>query len=78
VTVGDGAIIATNATVTKDVPPYSIVGGNPAKIIRKRFSEEQVAFLLKLQWWNWPIEKITKNVQLLTAGTVEVLDNLDL
>ncbi len=77
VTIGDGAIIATNSTVTKDVPPYTIVGGNPAKTIRKRFSEEQILFLLKLEWWNWPLEKITKNVQLLTAGSLEALENID-
>ena len=66
VTIGDGAIIATNATVVKDVEPYSIVGGNPAKEIKKRFSDEKIAQLLKLKWWNWDIEKITKNVQHLT------------
>ena len=66
VTIGDGAIIATNATVVKDVEPYSIVGGNPAKEIKKRFSDEKIAQLLKLKWWNWDIEKITKNVQNLT------------
>ncbi|MDD7913697.1 CatB-related O-acetyltransferase [Polaribacter ponticola] len=66
VTIGDGAIIATNATVVKDVPPYTIVGGNPAKEIKKRFSDEKIAQLLKLKWWNWDIEKITKNVQHLT------------
>ncbi len=67
VTIGDGAIIATNATVVKDVEPYSIVGGNPAKEIKKRFSDEKIAQLLKLKWWNWDIEKITKNVQNLTG-----------
>jgi virginiamycin A acetyltransferase len=63
VTIGDGAIIATNATVTKDVAPYTIVGGNPAKEIKKRFSENVIAKLLDLKWWNWDIEKITKNIQ---------------
>ena len=67
VTIGNGAIIATNATVVKDVEPYSIVGGNPAKEIKKRFSDEKIAQLLKLKWWNWDIEKITKNVQNLTG-----------
>lgn len=62
VTIGDGAIIATRAVVTKDVAPYEIVGGNPAKSIRKRFDEETINFLLALQWWNWPIEKIGKHV----------------
>ncbi|MEQ8713337.1 MAG: CatB-related O-acetyltransferase [Cyclobacteriaceae bacterium] len=73
VNIGDGAIIASNATVSKDVPPYTIVGGNPAKEIRRRFPEEQVAQLLKLKWWNWPIEQITRNVQHLTGDRLEEL-----
>ena len=71
VTIGDGAIIATNATVTRDVAPYTIFGGNPAKEIRKRFSEDVIAKLLALKWWNWDIEKITKNVQHLTDNKIE-------
>lgn len=66
VTIGDGAIIGNNALVTKDVEPYSIVGGNPAKLIRKRFSEEKIKQLLEIQWWNWEIEKITQNLDFLT------------
>ncbi|MFY7697299.1 MAG: CatB-related O-acetyltransferase [Legionella sp.] len=62
VTIGDGAIIGTRALVTKDVAPYEIVGGNPAQVIRKRFDEETIDFLLKLQWWNWPIEQIQAHV----------------
>ncbi len=73
VTIGDGAIIAANTTVVKNVEPYTIVGGNPAKIIRKRFSETHIKLLLEIQWWNWSIEKITENVQLLTSTTVEDL-----
>lgn len=76
VTIGDGAIIATNATVVKDVAPYSIVGGNPAKEIKKRFSEEVIEQLLEIQWWNWDIEKITKNVQLLTSNSVSKLQEV--
>lgn len=72
VTIGDGAIIATNATVTKDVAPYTIVGGNPAKEIRKRFDEDTVKKLLEMQWWNWDTSKITKNVQLLTGAYLNV------
>jgi virginiamycin A acetyltransferase len=74
VTIGDGAIIASNATVTKNVAPYTIVGGNPAKEIKKRFSNEQIETLLKLQWWNWPIEKITENVQNLTGEDFNIFD----
>lgn len=61
VVVGDGAIIATQSVVTKDVPPYSIVAGVPAKIIRNRFSPEKVELLLKLEWWSWPISTIQKH-----------------
>jgi len=71
VTIGDGAIIATNATVIKNVAPYTIVGGNPAKEIKKRFPKEVITKLLELQWWNWDIEKITKNIQNLTDKEIE-------
>lgn len=74
VTVGDGAIIATNSTVVKDVAPYTIVGGNPATAIRKRFSDDVIRKLLKLQWWDWEIEKITENLQYLTAMDIEKLE----
>ncbi len=73
VTVGDGAIIAANATVVKDVEPYSIVGGNPAKEIKKRFSEETISKLLELEWWNWDIEKITKNIHNLVDNQIDKL-----
>jgi virginiamycin A acetyltransferase len=73
--IGDGAIVATNSTVTKDVEPYSIVGGNPAKEIKKRFPDEQIKKLLELKWWNWDIKKITKNVQHLTGENIENLEN---
>lgn len=74
VTIGDGAIIATNSTVIKDVEPYSIVGGNPAIEIKKRFSTEVIERLLKLKWWEWDIEKITKNIQNLTNTNIEKLE----
>lgn len=73
VTVGDGAIIATNATVTKDVPPYAVVGGNPAKVIKLRFTEAEITRLLALQWWDWPLEKITANLPALTGKTIDAL-----
>lgn len=73
VTVGDGAIIATNATVVKDVPAYTIVGGNPAKEIKKRFDEATVKKLLELKWWNWSIEKITENLHNLTNNNFNKL-----
>ena len=71
VTIGDGAIIATNSTVIHDVAPYSIVGGNPAREVKKRFSDEEISKLLELKWWNWDIEKITKNIQHLTDNKIE-------
>ena len=73
VTIGDGAIIAANATVIKDVEPYTVVGGNPAKDIKKRFGKEQISKLLKIKWWDWDIERITENVRNLTNGDIEKL-----
>lgn len=70
ITIGDGAVIATKSVVTKDVAPYAIVGGNPAKEIRKRFADQEIDELLKLAWWNWPIEKITSCVQDLTGKSI--------
>ena len=73
VKIGDGAIIATNATVTKDVEPYTIVGGNPAQLIRKRFSEDKIKKLLILKWWDKDIDWITQNVQKLTGESIDEL-----
>ncbi|MCE1197535.1 MAG: CatB-related O-acetyltransferase [Marinilabiliales bacterium] len=73
VTIGDGAIIAANATVVRDVKPYTVVGGNPAAEIRCRFPEATIQKLLELQWWNWDIEKITRNVPFLTGNDLDQL-----
>ena len=62
--IGDGAIVAAGSVVTKDVPPYAIVGGAPAKIIKYRFSEEMIKRLLEIKWWNLPDEKITEVINL--------------
>lgn len=66
--VGDGAIIGANSVVSKDVPPYAVVGGNPIRVIRKRFDDETIAFLLKLKWWDWSAEKIFSNLDALCSG----------
>lgn len=71
--IGDGAVIAARAVVTKDVPPYTIVGGTPAKKIRMRFEEEIIAKLQQIQWWNWPVEKIRQSLPYIMNGTVDRL-----
>ena len=73
VKIGDGAIIAANSTVVKDVDAYSIVGGNPGKQIKKRFPDKTINKLLELKWWDWSIEKITENIQNLTDSKIENL-----
>ena len=73
VRIGHGAVIGSRALVTKDVEPYTIVGGNPAKPIRKRFSDEEIGRLLELAWWDWPLEKIREALPFLCAGDVGAL-----
>ena len=76
VNIGNGSIIASRSVVVNNVEPYSIVGGNPAKIIRKRFSDEVINLLENIKWWNWPIEKITENLEILTNANVENLNKV--
>ena len=77
VNIGDGAIIAAKSVVTKDVEAYTIVGGNPAKLIRKRFSDEVIHLLLELKWWDWTIEKITNNISILSSNNIEKIKQLN-
>ena len=73
VKIGDGAVIGARAVVTKDVEPYSIVGGVPAKEIRKRFAPDIIEKLKTLQWWNWPVERIKESIYLIQSGDIEAL-----
>ncbi|WP_449758636.1 Vat family streptogramin A O-acetyltransferase [Erwinia persicina] len=76
VTIGNGAIISSRSVVVSDVPAYSIVGGNPAKVIRQRFSDEVIAELENIAWWDWPPEKITQNLAAITSGDIARLKAL--
>jgi len=74
--IGDGAIIGANSVVSKDVPPYHIVGGNPIKPIRKRFDDETIEYLLRLKWWDWPPEKIFGCLDILCSGDLKRIKEL--
>lgn len=71
--IGNGAIISSRSVVTSDVPAYSIVGGNPARVIRQRFNDETISTLEKLAWWDWPVEKITQNLPAIISADLEAL-----
>lgn len=76
VTIGDGAIIGSRSIVTKDVSPYAIVGGSPAKIIRIRYTASEIACLQELKWWDWTKDKIKKNISILQSGDMKRLQKL--
>lgn len=75
VTIGDGAVIGARAVVAKDVRPYEIVGGNPARHIRYRFSDTQIQKLLAIKWWEWPIDKIEANFDLIMSDDIDAFIN---
>jgi virginiamycin A acetyltransferase len=73
VKIGDGAIIGAKSVVTKTVDPYTVVGGNPAKVIKKRFNDSVIEVLSDIQWWNWSVEKIEENINIITGNDLDAL-----
>lgn len=73
ITIGDGAIVAAKAVVAADVRPYAVVAGNPAREVRRRFDDAVVAELLRLRWWDWPVERITAHLEAITGADLDAL-----
>jgi virginiamycin A acetyltransferase len=73
VRIGNGAIVASRSVVVSDVEPYTIVGGNPARSIKRRFSDEVIIELQQLGWWNWPVEQITQSLEFIVSGDIKAL-----
>jgi virginiamycin A acetyltransferase len=74
VSIGHGAIVAARSVVASDVPPYAIVGGNPARTLRMRFDEKTIARLLGIAWWDWPVDKISRNLDAIRGGDLDRLE----
>lgn len=74
ITIGDGAIVAAKSVVTHDVPPYAIVAGNAAKVVKRRFDEKTIKRLLAIAWWDWPTDKITRNIDAIRGGDIKALE----
>ena len=74
VRIGSGAIIASGSAVVDDVPDYGIVGGNPARLIRRRHSEKDIARFLALAWWDWPLQRITEHIRTIMSGSIDELE----
>jgi virginiamycin A acetyltransferase len=74
VTIGHGAVVAAGSVVVGDIPPYAIAGGNPARVLRLRYPEEEVAMLLRAAWWDWPVELVTEHARTIMAGTPAELE----
>jgi acetyltransferase-like isoleucine patch superfamily enzyme len=75
VTIHNGAIIGAGSTVTKDVPPFAIVAGNPGRIVKYRFTEEQIEKLLQIAWWNWEEEQVKDNAMLMWSSNIDEFIN---
>ena len=73
VSIGDGAIIGAYSVVTKNVEPYTIVAGNPAYLVRKRFTDDIIEKLLQIKWWNWEYDKITRNIKAIVEADIKQL-----
>ncbi len=78
VKIGDGAVIGASSVVTKDVPPYAIAAGNPARLVRMRFDEATIVKLFRIKWWDWTIQRIKENMPLLLSGNIEEFVNKNL
>lgn len=76
VTIGDGAVVASASVVTRDVPPYAVLAGNPARVVRMRYDEEDVERLLRAAWWDWPMDLVTKHARTIMAGTPAELERV--
>jgi virginiamycin A acetyltransferase len=74
VSIGDGAVIAAKTVVSADVPPYAIVAGNPGRVMRRRFDEATAERLLAVAWWDWPVDRITRNLGAIRGGDVDALE----
>lgn len=74
--IGDGAIIGTNSVVASDIPPYSVAVGNPCKVIKRRFDEDLIEYLLDLKWWDWSADKIFRNLDALSSGNLSKIKNI--
>ena len=74
--VGDGAIIGANSVVASDIPPYTVAVGNPCRVVKKRFDDELIEYLLKIKWWDWPSDKIFKNMKALCSGDFTLIKSI--
>ena len=75
--IGDGAIIGANSVVASDIPPYAVAVGNPCRVVRMRFDDEFIAYLLELKWWDWNIERIEANFEALSSGDLSLIRKID-